>query len=117
MSLIGVFIILYSISFIPFSSTILNRYVTGVLLYLAIHRIHTQEFEVEGNAMMIVAALAVVFNVVLGLLLHGVCQVPHSHSHSNHSHFSNHHGGESDDSEDDHEAQVSYFCFCQFVMF
>ena len=60
------------------------RYVTGVLLYLAIHRIRTREFEVEGDIMMIVAVMAVAFNVVLGLLLHGVCQIPHSHSHHFH---------------------------------
>ena len=74
---------------------------TGVLLYLAIHRIRSGEYEVEGNAMLIVAALAVGFNVTLGLLLHGVCQVPHSHSHG-HSHLTEHHT----DSEDDAESQV-----------
>ncbi len=31
--------------------------------------------------MMIVAALAVAFNVVLGFLLDGICQIPHSRSH------------------------------------
>merc|ERR1739848_722815 len=46
---------------------------------------------------MIVAALAVVFNVILGLVLHGVCHIPHSHSH--HSHVPEHHG-DSEDSED-----------------
>ena len=46
----------------------------------------TNDFEVESNPMMIVAACAVVFNVVLGLLLHGA---GHGHSHgggSSHSH-------------------------------
>ena len=32
--------------------------------------------------MIVVAGLAVGFNVVLGLVLHGWCQIPHSHSHS-----------------------------------
>lgn len=85
-------------------------YVTGILLYLAIHRIRTREFEVEGDIMMIVAALAVVFNVVLGLLLHGVCHIPHSHSHS-HSHLTNHHTDE--DSEDEAlmgSISVRFFC-------
>ena len=61
-------------------------YVTGILLYLSIRRLMTNDFEVESNPMMIVAACAVVFNIVLGLLLHGA---GHGHSHgggSSHSH-------------------------------
>ena len=67
-------------------------YVTGVLVYLACHRLaNPAEFDVEPNPMMIVAGCAVVFNVVLGLLLHGL---PHGHSHggggSSHSHEEGH---------------------------
>ena len=81
-------------------------YVTGVLVYLAIHRIQTKEFEVEGDVMIIVAALAVGFNVVLGLLLHGLCHIPHSHGHSHgHSHLEN----QSDDEEESTDFQVSVF--------
>ena len=61
-------------------------YVTGILLYLSIRRLMTNDFEVESNPMMIVAGCAVVFNIVLGLLLHGA---GHVHSHgggSSHSH-------------------------------
>ena len=37
--------------------------------------------------MMIVAGCAVLFNIVLGLVLHGICRVPHSHGHGhNHQH-------------------------------
>lgn len=64
---------------------VLIWYISGVLIYLAIHRIRTKEFQVESDIMIIVAGLAVVFNILLGLVLHGVCQIPHSHSH-NHSH-------------------------------
>ena len=35
---------------------------------------------------MIVAGCAVVFNVILGVVLHGVCKIPHSHGHSHHGH-------------------------------
>ena len=38
--------------------------------------------------MMIVAGCAVLFNIILGLVLHGICKVPHSHSHGGHSHHS-----------------------------
>ena len=37
-------------------------------IFQAIHPIRTREFEVEGDVMLIVAALAVAFNVILGLL-------------------------------------------------
>jgi Co/Zn/Cd efflux system component len=53
-------------------------YVTGILLFLSIRRLVTNDFEVESNPMMVVAGCAVVFNVVLGLLLHGA---GHGHSH------------------------------------
>ena len=36
--------------------------------------------------MMIVAGCAVVFNIILGLVLHGFCKIPHSHSHGGHGH-------------------------------
>ena len=81
------------------------RYVTGVLLYLAIHWIQTREFEVEGDIMLIVAALAVAFNVILGLLLHGVCQIPHSHSHHSHLPETETHTEEESDN-DESESQV-----------
>ena len=53
-------------------------YVTGVLVYLAAHRIAYGEFEVDPVPMMVVAGSAVLFNIVLGFVLHGV---PHGHSH------------------------------------
>ena len=59
---------------------------TGILLFLSIRRIVTDDFEVDSDPMMIVAACAVVFNIVLGVLLHGA---GHVHSHgggSSHSH-------------------------------
>ena len=40
---------------------------------------------------MIVAGCAVVFNIILGLVLHGLCNIPHSHSHGHgHSHSHKH---------------------------
>ncbi len=79
-------------------TVIIIWYVTGVLLYLAVHRIQSLEFDVEPNPMMIVAACAVLFNIVLGLLLHGV---PHGHSHGGggghgHSHRHSHLGKDED---------------------
>jgi len=69
-------------------------YVTGILVYLAIKRIHDQDFEIHDTAMLVVATAAVVFNVLLGFTLHGVCNVPHAHSHggSGGHHHSHGHG-------------------------
>jgi len=54
-------------------------FVTGVLVWLAGNRIaHPKSFDVDPDPMMIVAGCAVFFNIVLGLLLHGL---PHGHSH------------------------------------
>ena len=53
--------------------------------------------------MTIVAGLAVGFNVVLGLLLHGVCRIPHSHSHGGgHAHLE-HHSDDDEESDDELE--------------
>jgi len=61
--------------------------VAVVLVYLACNRIaNPGSFEVEPDTMMIVAGCAVVFNIILGLLLHGV--PGHGHSHGGHSHHS-----------------------------
>ena len=61
-------------------------FVTGILFYLACSRLHTGSFTVEPDSMMVVAGCAVVFNIVLGVLLHGA---PHGHTHgggSGHGH-------------------------------
>ena len=60
--------------------------------------------------MMIVAALAVAFNVILGLLLHGVCQIPHSHSHHSHLPETETHTEEESDN-DESESQVRMLIF------
>lgn len=58
---------------------------TGILVYLAIDRVITNEYTVEGETMLITAAVAVGFNVLLGLVLH-----EHGHSHGGHSHDPEH---------------------------
>ena len=53
-------------------------FVTGILFYLACSRLRSGTFIVEPDPMMVVAGCAVVFNIVLGILLHGL---PHGHTH------------------------------------
>merc|ERR1719397_413562 len=62
-------------------------YVTGILVYLAVRRLHDQDFEIHDTAMLIVASAAVAFNVLLGFTLHGACGLhDHNHSHGGHQH-------------------------------
>lgn len=73
-------------------------------------------FQIDPDYMMLVAGCAVLFNIILGLVLHGVCRIPHGHSHgsgkhnhihsgnNNHEHFSNF---QSDSESDDDEFEDS----------
>uniref|UniRef100_A0AC35TVG2 Zinc transporter 2 n=1 Tax=Rhabditophanes sp. KR3021 TaxID=114890 RepID=A0AC35TVG2_9BILA len=69
-----------------FGSVILIWIVTFVLVYFAIQRIVTKEYEVDGVIMSITAAIGVVVNIIMGLVLY---LGGHAHSHlggSSHSH-------------------------------
>ncbi|XP_002716150.1 proton-coupled zinc antiporter SLC30A2 [Oryctolagus cuniculus] len=56
--------------------------VTGVLVYLAVQRLISGEYEIEGATMLITSGCAVAVNIIMGLTLH---QSGHGHSHG-HSH-------------------------------
>ena len=64
-------------------------------MYLAIKRIHDNDFEIHGTAMVIVASCAVAFNILLGVILHGACGLGHHHGHS--------HGGGAGKHQHSHE--------------
>uniref|UniRef100_A0A671DV95 Solute carrier family 30 member 2 n=1 Tax=Rhinolophus ferrumequinum TaxID=59479 RepID=A0A671DV95_RHIFE len=53
--------------------------VTGVLVYLAVERLISGDYEIEGDTMLITAGCAVAINIIMGLTLH---QSGHGHSHS-----------------------------------
>ena len=58
--------------------------VTGVLVYIAIQRLITKDFEINAEAMLITSGLGVVVNIIMGAGLH-----QHGHSHGGghgHSH-------------------------------
>ncbi|XP_074832318.1 proton-coupled zinc antiporter SLC30A2 isoform X2 [Carettochelys insculpta] len=57
--------------------------VTGVLVYLAAERLLSNNYEIEGDAMLITSACAVAVNITMGVILH---QSGHGHSHSHHGH-------------------------------
>ncbi|XP_066494836.1 proton-coupled zinc antiporter SLC30A2 [Tiliqua scincoides] len=52
--------------------------VTGVLVYLAVQRLLSGEYEIEADAMLITSACAVAVNIIMGVALH---QPGHGHSH------------------------------------
>lgn len=77
-------------------SVLLIWVVTGVLVYLAIRRVITRDYEIDGQVMLITAAVGVFFNLVMGFLLHDhghahdglrTCPVKHHHSHGRHGHW------------------------------
>ncbi|XP_045715453.1 zinc transporter 2 [Phyllostomus hastatus] len=51
---------------------------TGVLVYLAVERLISGDYEIEGRTMLITAGCAVAVNIIMGLTLH---QSGHGHSH------------------------------------
>lgn len=56
--------------------------VTGVLVFMAIERIRIGQYDVESDTMVVVASLGVCINIIMGIVLHGGCNVAHGHSHS-----------------------------------
>ncbi|CAD5230711.1 unnamed protein product [Bursaphelenchus okinawaensis] len=71
-----------------FVSVFMIWVVTGILVYLAVERIITAKYEIDGEIMAITAAIGVGVNIIMGLLLY--CG-GHGHSHlgggsHNHSH-------------------------------
>ncbi|XP_055467365.1 proton-coupled zinc antiporter SLC30A2 isoform X1 [Psammomys obesus] len=58
--------------------------VTGVLVYLAVQRLISGDYEIEGATMLITSGCAVAVNIIMGLALY---QSGHGHSHGpGHSH-------------------------------
>ena len=68
--------------------------VTGVLVYMAVIRLVTREFEIKAEVMLITSGLGVLVNIIMGASLH---QHGHSHGGGGHGHDAEHghgHGGE-----------------------
>lgn len=52
-------------------SVLLIWILTGIFIYVAICRLHSGEYNIEPDMMMIVSGCGVAFNVILALVLHG----------------------------------------------
>ncbi|XP_056154655.1 proton-coupled zinc antiporter SLC30A8 [Lampris incognitus] len=68
--------------------------VTGVLVYLAVERIISDDYTIEGTVMLITSSCAVLANIIMAFTLH---QSGHGHSHGglgSHGHSHNHKEGQ-----------------------
>ncbi|KAM6950687.1 putative proton-coupled zinc antiporter SLC30A4 [Lycodopsis pacificus] len=70
-------------------SVLLIYILTAVLLYEAVQRTVHQEFDIDGDVMLITAAVGVAVNLVMGFLLNQNGHL-HSHGHSSHGHGHSH---------------------------
>lgn len=52
-------------------SVLLIWILTGVFVYVAAVRLHTGDYHIEPDMMMIVSGCGVAFNVILAIVLHG----------------------------------------------
>ncbi|GLV36305.1 Zinc transporter 33D [Carabus blaptoides fortunei] len=66
---------------------------TGIFIYLALYRLIHGKYEINADTMMIVAIIGVFINIVMGLILHGGCSLPHTHSHGGLHHHGHQHAG------------------------
>ncbi|CAD5115078.1 DgyrCDS4093 [Dimorphilus gyrociliatus] len=64
-------------------SVLLIWVVTGILVYMAVQRVMSGDYEIDANVMLITSGLGVFFNIIMGCSLH---DASHGHSHHGHSH-------------------------------
>ncbi|CAB3249051.1 unnamed protein product [Arctia plantaginis] len=63
-------------------SVLLIWILTGIFIYVAICRLHSGEYNIEPDMMMIVSGCGVAFNVILAMVLHGCASdIAHHHTH------------------------------------
>ncbi|EGW10200.1 Zinc transporter 2, partial [Cricetulus griseus] len=77
--------------------------VTGVLVYLAVQRLISGDYEIKGDTMLITSGCAVAVNIIMGLTLH---QSGHGHSHGqgqSHGHEHSHGDQSHEDSQQQQE--------------
>lgn len=62
------------------TSVLLIWVVTGVLVYMAVQRIITEEYEINATIMLVTAGVGIIVNIIMGVALQ-VGGVAHGHSH------------------------------------
>ncbi|XP_038078882.1 zinc transporter 2-like [Patiria miniata] len=71
---------------------------TGILVYLAVQRVITQKFDIDGTVMLITAGCGLGINILLAVVLHFS---GHTHSHGGLGHGHSHGGGHDHEDDDD----------------
>ncbi|XP_031442317.1 zinc transporter 8 [Clupea harengus] len=80
--------------------------VTGILVYLAVERLISDDYTIEGTLMLITSGCAVLANIIMALTLH---QSGHGHSHGGlSSHGHSHENGENHKAEKGHSHAHSH---------
>lgn len=69
-----------------FISVFMIWIITGILVYLAVDRIIRRSYHIEASIMAITAALGILVNFIMAIVLYFG---GHNHSHNNHAHLSN----------------------------
>ena len=82
--------------------------VTGVLVYMAVLRIITREFEIKAEVMLITSGLGVLVNIIMGASLH-----QHGHSHGGGGGHSHGHGAK--ESQHSHGAKENINVKAAFI--
>ncbi|VDN24850.1 unnamed protein product [Gongylonema pulchrum] len=88
------------------TSVLMIWVLTALLVYAAIERIINQDFDVDATVMLYTAAISVLFNVIMGLILH-FGKTPHSHFGMSHSH--------QHDSDKTYPVDPEVICRCRFA--
>ncbi|XP_067009180.1 proton-coupled zinc antiporter SLC30A2 isoform X2 [Anabrus simplex] len=84
------------------TSVLMIWVITGILVYMAIERIVTDDYDIDAEIMLITSAIGVAVNLVMGLTLH-----QHGHSHGGGRASSHSHEGESGGSSHSHEQNIN----------
>ncbi|KAG1693482.1 Zinc transporter 2 [Nymphon striatum] len=84
------------------TSVLIIWLISGVIVYMAIERIIKHEFHIDADIMIIVAGSGVAMNILMGVVLHGMCNC-HTHSHGFGNHGHSHGGGDGHSHGGSHE--------------
>lgn len=83
--------------------------VTGLLVYMAVERLRTQQFEIDSIVMVITASAGLLVNIIMAVALnvdgHGHSHGGHFHSHGGHTHSHNHSRRSEVDEDQSHDRE------------
>lgn len=84
-------------------SVLMIWFVTGLLVYLAVERIRTNDIKIDSLVMVITASAGLVVNIIMGIALNVDGHGGHSHGFSGHHHHHHHHHNHNHEEGCEHE--------------